>query len=155
MEERAKIVSGFIFIIPNEAVTKKNAMDGYWEAEKKRLHSRLGIELKDSDVLVQVWVGNGKCDNWTCNPEFSSIIDDENWDALEEKLIRTQKKTSGYFNYLFPRCLPKRILKGLKEGDILKLKCDTGVTLELTADQSTKRYRYLGTFEKALESVSL
>ena len=35
MEERTKIVSGFIFIIPNEAVTKKNAMDGYWEAEKK------------------------------------------------------------------------------------------------------------------------
>ena len=153
MEKEEKIVSGFIFIIPNEAVTKKNAMDGYWEAEKKRLRDRLGIELKDSDVLVQVWVGNGKCDNWTCDPEFSSIIDDENWDALEEKLIRAQKRSGGYFKYLFPRALPKRILENLREGDILKLVCNTGVTLNLIADQSTKRYRFFGNFEDAVRKV--
>lgn len=147
------VVRGFIFIIPNDSLTKKDCDDGYWQSEKRRLYDRLGIELEDSDVLVQVWVGNGQCENWTCDPKFSSLIDDEDWDALEEKLIRTQKKSGGYFRYLFPRCLPKRILEDLHEGQVLKLTCNTGVDLELTADQKGKRYRFLGNFEEAVRKV--
>lgn len=121
---------GIIFVIPNLSINERREGSDYmsrWITLNQKRFEPLGITLNNEETYVQVWVGDEEVDNWTCNKE-----------ALGQ---------------MFPGWLPLSILKGVKEGDTIKLKWNDE-DLELTANQLGCRYRNFGKFEEVLKSVS-
>lgn len=144
-------VRGFINIIPDEEVLTVKSPD--WELHQIRLEEKFGIEINEEDKLVKILAGNSRYSNWTEDPRYSLLVEDEEFGIFELRRLISQKVKGGYFMYLFPDYFPERILKEIKEGDTVRLICNTGVILELTANQMDKRYSYLGRFEEALKKV--
>ena len=143
------IVRGFINIVPDEEILTVKSPN--WDLHRTRFDEKLGIEINEEDRLVKVLAGNSRYSNWTEDPRYSLLTDDDEFGIFELRRLISQKVEGGYFMYLFPDYFPERILKGIREGDTVRLTCSTGITLELIANQTEKRYSYLGRFEEALK----
>ena len=154
MKNSKKVVRGDVFIIPNvcDQFMCFSPDSQEWIKEK---HKRLtGIEPKDEDSMVQVWITSDQCDNWQDRfAGFQKMIgllktgeDEIIW---EDKRGR-EARLLGYF----PGYFPSRIFKGKKEGDIVKIGCpEYDVIIELTCKQLDYRYRDFGRFEEAFKYV--
>jgi hypothetical protein len=115
---------------------------------KSRLSRLAGIELKDEDEMVQVWIISSKCDNWSDTfGGFQEVIGNDEWEDHEEG---KKALITGYF----PNYIPKRLIEGKKEGDKIELTCpEYGVKITLTCRQLKYRYSRFGKFEEVLNQV--
>ena len=151
MENKKIVVRGDIFIIPNIAEKFVDSSSPEWVKEK--LNRLVGIEPKDDDKMVEVWITSPKVDNWQDNfagfqREIGLIKDEAEENLWEEK--RGEARLLGYF----PRHIPASIFAGKKEGDEINLHCpEYNVDIVLTCQQRNYRYSSFGTFEDVLKNV--
>lgn len=151
--KKSVVVKGDIFIIPNIAEKFVDSSSPEWVKEKmKRL---VGIEPKDDDKMVEVWITSPKVDNWQDNfagfqREIGLINDEAEEDLWEEKRGR-EARLLGYF----PRHIPASMFAGKKEGDEINFHCPEydGVDIVLTCRQRNYRYSSFGNFEDVLKNV--
>ena len=152
-----KTVKGDMFIIPNETGLKNEFEPTYWSGLlRERLARLAGIELKDDDEMVQVWIVSEKCNNWSDTfGGFQLVIGNHQWQEDGDGDVRSKRKNAHVVGY-FPNYIPKRLLEDKKEGDIVELTCPEygGIKIELTCKQIGYRYSRFGKFEEVLQRVS-
>lgn len=126
------------FIIPNSA-SEFSAIPDHAKPWYTEPVADFGIELKDDDKMVEIWITGEGEDN----------ISAHGWpDHLRDALGIPEKR-----HYL--RTLPAWVLKELREGDYLTLTAKNGNTIHLTAAQEKYRYRRFGSFEEVYNMVTL
>ena len=112
-------------------------------------HSRLtGIEPKDEDIMLQVWITSEQCENWNDHQggfqKVLGLLTTIKWEDSREGLLL------GYF----PTYYPATIFAGKKEGDEVTLNCpEYGVQIVLTCRQKNYRYSMFGRFEEVFRKV--
>ena len=148
MSNLKKLVRGDVFIIPNicDRFETFPSDSREWIKEK---HSHLtGIEPKDEDIMLQVWITSEECANWNDHQGgFQNVLGlptTTKWeDSREGRLL-------GYF----PSYYPASIFAGKKEGDEVTLDCpEYGVQIVLTCRQRNYRYSRFGNFEEVFRKV--
>jgi len=128
------IVKGDVFVIPNLAF---RLCDDIAESTRDDIRTSLanvGIEVSDTEELVQVWYRSAECDNWACHP----------WKAFPK----------FFGSHGIPERLPLGLLKEVKEGDTLEMQWVGGPTIVITAAQLEGRYARFGRFEEVLEKIT-
>jgi hypothetical protein len=151
MENNEKVVKGDIFIIPNVAEKFSSFSSTDWMRE--RSERLIGIEPKDEDKMLQVWITSEQCDNWQsnfagCQKEIGLLkeTDEIEW---EDKKGR-EARLLGYF----PSYIPASVFAGKKEGDEINFHCpEYDVDIILTCRQKNYRYASFGNFEDVLRHV--
>lgn len=146
--ENKKVIRGDVFIIPNvcDQFMCFSPDSQEWIKEK---HSRLtGIEPKDEDKMLQVWITSKQCGNWNDYlggfQEILGIEITREWEKSREGRLL------GYF----PGYYPASIFAGKKEGDEVVLNCpEYDVQIVLTCRQKNYRYSKFGNFEEVFEKV--
>ena len=121
-----------IFIIPNPAPRLGSFISDYMRWDVAAACRKAGHPLpsmSDDQVVVQVWACSPNCDNWGSH----------RWEG--ERLPWTSY-------------LPLESLKGLKEGDTLRVLNPAGEPADLEVSQLGFRYRRFGTFEETLAKVT-
>lgn len=129
-------VAASMFIIPNHCGkidTSLSYIESAVKSHNKKV-DRLGLhksfKLRNGDIPIQIWVCNNESENWSCH-------------GLPEYLAESE----NFLDYI-----PFRLLKGLKEGDVLTFDM-LGKHIAIQANQLKFRYKRFGTFEKVLFSV--
>lgn len=156
-----KVIKADIYIVPNPAEKLKKDDPGA-EWVKERLKKLLNIEPANSDEkMVQILIvspnsekdGDGSQNDWQNTfGEFQKECGITNFAEMDTREKRTREIVlCGYFTHY----LPEHLLKGKKEGDIVKLFCPLyNVEIELTCNQLGHKYKFVfGDFEKTLQRV--
>lgn len=148
------MIEGRIFIVPNVPFTKKeigwdNTSKWYeWAGRTQELLNKFEGRILVEEPMIEVWAGNELCDNFAAHMvDYAKMIGVVDLKASYLDVVDQARDEK------FPTHLPYSLLKGLKEGDTLRLERKNGVVFELKASQSTTRYRRFGNFEEVLEKL--
>ena len=133
-----------VFVIPNSMVCKYSESDTYWSNIKRRVNAafdKLGIidQIRDNDVLVQIWTTSDGSDNWSDH-------------GLPEEI---QEKLGVKYGDTLPDMLPLRWFNGLQEGESTTIymsneNTDNMCIVTLTCDQIHHRYGGFGPFQNVI-----
>ena len=136
------VIFGKFFIIPN---THRIISDDEASMDTMRYNNNIVKKLGLSkDFMLQI--GDRPIEIWTHNKDNDEDMMSENWWA-HGLPYNIHKK------YRFVPMLPERLIRNLKEGDILEFNM-LGFHIILTAQQIGYRYQSFGTFEETLKVVS-
>lgn len=138
-----------MFIIPNSCsivdIKTDDSLSQHWRKRINRQYKTLNlryngelIQMVNGDLPIEIWTTGMGSENWQDHGIPDSI-------SIPE---------AGISPEYFPGYLPLRVVKDLKEGDVLELTWFNGETLRITASQLPYRYRDLGRFEDALRHVA-
>jgi hypothetical protein len=138
MNVKNNLVYGDIFLIPN-AATQFGEMYNVARC-KDRVEAQaksLGINLKNEDLLVQVWITDPE-------PEEGKTRESQNW-------LRHDKPSAGIDRREVMEWWPASLFLGKRDGDKIIVPLGTAIC-ELTISQNKYRYNSLS-FEDTLKDV--